>query len=94
MPRHLNGQVRYFVNFFSTDHEVQIRSTQTFMFQLEQHVSENASLIGPYLTLINAHLHNAVVACQAALPSTECQPFLQKGKISSGKRTVHHMVGV
>ena len=89
-----NTHVRYFVNFFPTDHEVQIRSTQTFMFELEQHVSENVSLIGPYLTLINAHLHNAVLACRAALSSTECQPFPQERKNLIWEKDSTSMVGV
>ena len=73
--------VKYGISLiFPTDHKVQIRSTQTFMFELEQHVSENESLIGPYLTLINAHLNNAVSTCRAALSSTECQPLPQEGQ--------------
>lgn len=77
------------MNFPSTDYEIQIRTTQAFLFELERHVLENASLIGPYLPHINAHLHNAVLACRAALSSTECPSFPKKYKIPSGKKTEH-----
>ena len=64
------------------------------MFELEQHISENASLIGPYLSLINAHLHNAVLAYWAALSSTECQLFSQEGKSLIWEKDSTSMVGV
>ena len=69
-----------------TDHEIQIRTTQTFLFELERHVLDNASLVAPYLPNINAHLHNTVLACRAVLSSRECPPFPKKYKTSSGKK--------
>ena len=66
------------------DHKIQLRTTQAFLFELKSHALENASLIAPYL-----HLHNAVLACWAALSSTECPRFSKKDKISSGKMIEH-----
>ena len=73
------------------DHEVQLRTTRAFLLELRRHVFESDSLIAPYLHHINAHLHNAVLACRAAqaMLSTESPSFSNKQHIPSGTKNEH-----
>ena len=75
----------------STGYEVPLRTTRAFLLELEKHIFESASHIAPYLSYINAHLHNAVLACRAAQDrtSTESPSFSNKQHIPSGKKPKH-----
>ena len=74
----------------STGYEVPLRTTRAFLLELEKHIFESSSSIAFYLSYINGHLHNAVLACRAAQDrmSTEFPSFSNKQHILSGKTSM------
>ena len=72
------------------DHTVKLRTFAALKQELERFVTEENSLVWPYLDHINAHLHNAMLACKAATSSHHLQvastSFTPKEVVAHGKK--------
>ena len=73
-----------------SDHDVQLRTAKAFLVEIEKELLENSSVIGCHLSHINAHLHNALLACRAAKQTTHNIPsFSNRDFVAPGQKMEH-----
>ena len=71
---------------FLLDHGIQLATAKSYLLELERSLQEDQQLIAPNISHINAHLHNAILACIAAKHTFEVPAFSGKKFIALGKK--------
>ena len=63
-------------DLFLIGHDSQLRSAKALLVELNKELCDNHELSIPYLSHVNAHLQNAVLACRGATGEIEEPPAL------------------
>ena len=63
-------------DLFLIGHDSQLRSAKALLVELNKELCDNHELSTPYLSHVNAHLQNAVLACRGATGEIEEPPAL------------------
>ena len=75
-------------DLFLTGHDSQLRSAKALLVELNKELCDNHELSTPYLSHVNAHLQNAVLACRGAAGEIEEPPaFFNKAFVAPGKKS-------
>ena len=71
-------------------YRVQMKTAKAFLIDIEKELQENPSTIGRHINHINAHLHNALLACRAANQNAEnIRPFSNREFVAPGRKMQH-----
>ena len=70
---------------FLLDHKIQLATAKSYLLELERNLQEDQQLIALTISHINAHLHNALLACAAVKHYFKVPAFSGKKFIAPGK---------
>lgn len=67
-----------------------MKTAKAFLIDIEKELQDNPSKLGRHMTHVNAHLHNALLACKTAKQTTEnIGSFSNREFVAPGQNMQH-----